>query len=162
MRHLIILLSLALGAAFLAPAASATKPVFIGPSPTPDFIVPDSCAFPVLVHILVNNEVTKVFSDGSSLTTGSLKVQVTNLTSGKSEDINASGPGSITPNLDGTATLKGEGLTLFFPSPGFLGPGSPGEFVLLSGPFIINFGVNGFPTSVQTGHVLQDVCAALS
>jgi hypothetical protein len=40
----------------LAPVASADKPARIPPTPIPDDVITDSCAFPVQEHFAVNNE----------------------------------------------------------------------------------------------------------
>jgi hypothetical protein len=121
----LFVLTVAFGAAVFAAAAKASKPIFIGPAPTPDFVAETSCPFPVLVHTAVNKEVSKMFGDGKVIVTGSLKQTVTNLVNGKSETYNVSGPLTITPNADGTTTFRFEGRTGLLLPAGALGPGAP-------------------------------------
>lgn len=162
MRHLLVLIGVALAAAASAAAASAAKPLFVGPTPTADFVVADSCPFPVLVHNLVNNQVAKVFGDGSVIVTGSLKDRVTNLSSGKSIELDVSGPSFHRPNADGTTTHRYEGLTEFYPPRGALGPGSPGEFLVVAGTLTVTTDAHGDVVGLsRTGGVVADVCAAL-
>jgi len=163
MRYLVVLLTLAIGAAASVPAALAAKPLFIRVTPTNDFVVPDSCPFPVLVHNLVTNQVVRIFGDGSSIVTGSLKDRVTNLETGKSEDVNVSGPAFRTRNPDGSTTYRYEGLTEFFPGPGALWPGSPGQFVVHAGTQILTLDQSGNVVGFsQTGRVVTDVCTDLA
>jgi hypothetical protein len=162
MRYVIAVLGVALGAAFLAPVASATPPTFY-PRTSGDFVVSDSCPFPVAVHNVVDNGVIKVFSDGRAMSTGSLKDRVTNLETGKSELINVSGPSFRTRNPDGTTTYRFEGLTELPLSPGELGPGSPGQFLVLSGPNTFTYDANGHLVDFSLGGgIVRDICADLA
>jgi hypothetical protein len=125
------------------------------------------CGFRVRVAFPVLTEYTKLLkaADGSmtTLTTGSLKSSYTNLSTGKAVTENESGPGKVTTHADGsiTATLKGHtGL--------FLTPAQANQFGfptvgVLTGALTETIAADGTLTSLSLkGHVLVDVCAALS
>lgn len=77
--------------------------------PTPDPIVlPDTCAFPVLLTVLVNDEYLLTFPSGRQIILGNLVVRATNEDSGTSVDVNASGPGHSRP--DGSSFTQGHTL----------------------------------------------------
>jgi hypothetical protein len=101
--------------------------------------------FDVLLTPLVADEYGITFSDGSMIITGRLTIQLTNLSTGNSFVVNASGPAKI--SADGsTETLFGNSLVL-----------DSGGLKLVSGVTVIN------ETGVvsETGHV-TDLCAALA
>ncbi len=83
----------AAAAALFIPTAFADKPVIV-PSPFPDATGRYCEGFDVLVHATTNNGRTKIFSSGAIMFTGSLKVEVTNLDSGKTIALNISGRGT--------------------------------------------------------------------
>ena len=78
---------------------------------------------------------------------------MTNLTTGKSVVVNASGPAKQDP--DGTFTLRSE--TLVFLTLDTISPGSPATTYLLSG--VLSFAPDG--TVTQFGHI-TDLCAQIS
>lgn len=160
MKGLLVLLVAAVCAAVLAGGAGADRPIreFM---PQTDDVISGACPFDVGLTILRNEAHLTTFSDGRQLVTGSLKVRLTNLTpgSGKSIDLNASGPGLLTE----TATafeIKAEGRWFWFFLPGELGPGSPGMAVATSGLAYLRGDANGltFTPSKNT----TDICAALA
>ena len=111
--------------------------------------------FDVLVTPVVDKEYSIVFSNGAIITAGRFVTQLTNLSSGTSIVVNASGPGFA--SADGTTfTLRGASLVL--DSGGFLYPGSPPDTQLLSGVLVID----AFGTAVtERGHI-RDLCKELA
>jgi hypothetical protein len=154
MRRLILVLSLAVAAALLVPSvAAADKPIREG-LPAQDLTIQGSCAFDVDLHILVNNEFITTFSDGRQLITGALVVRLTNVESGKSIDLNISGPGFITPHEDGSVTMELSGRSLVF---------LPGVLELTSGPAILQIDANGNVVSyTKTSAATVELCAVLA
>ncbi len=109
MRTLVaLLLSIGILAAVPVGAAAGGQPTreFL---PAPDTIeLPDTCAFPVLLTVLVNGEYLLSFPSGRQIISGNLVVSATNEITGTSVVINASGPGHISP--DGSFTAQGHTL----------------------------------------------------
>jgi len=115
----------------------------------------------------VNKEYAKILkaSDGSmtGLFTGSAKWSFTNLRTGKAITENVSGPGKITANSHGSAPFADKGHTPFF-----LVPADAARFGLptvsvTAGALTGSVAADGSLTSLTLrGHVLVDVCAALS
>jgi hypothetical protein len=128
-RPLGVFAALGCVAAVLVPVAGASKPV-IEPLPAEDFgLPPDICGFAVGVDILANKAKAIMFSDGSSMITGKLKVELTNLDDPTSSIVlNIPGPGRF--NESG---LIARGPWLFFFLPGELGEGSPAILAYTTG-----------------------------
>jgi hypothetical protein len=147
----------------MVPAALADKPARFPLPATPFQLPADICGFAVDFVPLQNKEYGKVFSNGVFAINGVFKAQYTNVDTGKTITLNISGPGTFTPQPDGTLLITGRGASTIFFLPGQLGPGLPGAFYLLHGRFTELVGQNGpIPgTFTPTGH-LQDVCAMLS
>jgi hypothetical protein len=165
MKRSLRLVLLAVAAGLLSvPAALADKPARF-PLPASPFQLPaDICGFPVDFVPLQNKEYGKIFSNGVFAINGVLKAQYTNVDTGKSITLNISGPGTLTPQPDGTTLVTGRGASAIFFFPGQLAPGSPGAIFLLHGQFTELVDQNGNPipgTFTTTGH-LQDICAMLS
>ena len=128
---------------------------------------PSVCGFAVLVNPVVDKGFVKELksSDGSMvfLSTGSFKVSYTNLKTGKTITENESGPGTTTvfPDNSMVATLRGV-------SGSFLSLADAARFGLppvavTAGMSTASFAPDGSMTSLSLkGHVLVDVCAALS
>jgi hypothetical protein len=154
MKRLVLMLGLALAAALLVPSvAAADQPIREG-LPAEDFTIEGSCTFDVDVQILANNELITTFSDGRQLITGALFVRLTNVETGKSIDLNISGPGFITPHEDGSVTFELSGRSLVF-DVGFL--------QLTSGPVILEIDENGDVVSyTYTSAATVDLCAVLA
>lgn len=120
MRRVLSALSLAvvlivLGT-FPATTAHADPPQRMPVAAFDSFAVSGICSFDVEVTQLVNKEMTTTYSDGRQTTTGQLKVRLTNVTNGRSIDVNVSGPSTYTPNPDGTFTAVFRGRSLIFPN----------------------------------------------
>ncbi len=114
------------------------------------------CSFDVQVDPLVSKEYITTFTDKNGniiqqIVTGTLKLSLTNLATGQSLVINASGPGRLIPLQNGTMIIA-EGQTFYAGATTTL----PWGLYLISGKTIIT----PQQTTVQ-GHV-TDLCAALS
>ena len=114
-------------AAVASADAPTREPVVLSDTTLPA----DICGFPIDVTFLVTNQTMTTFSDGRILITGALEVRLTSQTT--SIVLNVSGPTTITPNGDGTFTIKSGGRSVFFFFPGELAAGSPGAFLLTTG-----------------------------
>jgi hypothetical protein len=151
--------ALAVGAA-LAPAAFADQPTK-EPANNADFTLAagQSCSFPVASHFYGDKEILKTFSSGRVLVTGRLRQTLTNLDSGKTIDLNISGPGHLVENADGTSTLVLLGRSDFpFFSTDLVSRG----FLLTSGQMTLTLDASGNVIArTITGNVV-DLCAALS
>jgi hypothetical protein len=135
---------------------------------SPTFTLPArDCGFRVLVQPVDSKEFIKVLktADGSmtELLTGKFTQSYTNLSTGKAITENASASGKLTTNADGSGTLVSRGLT-----PSFFTPAEAGRFGLptvsiLAGRLTVSVDSAGTFTSVTlNGHVLVNICAALS
>lgn len=156
-RRLALLAAVVVGALVLS-----TGPVLAGGKPIRTLIdqsgisftlpAPDYCAFDVQLTIVVNREYQTVFPvapDGSQkvLITGALVIQLTNLVTNETLVLNASGPAFFTFFADGSATLRGEGLSLVF---------VPGQGIVL------DQGLVDFDTGALLRGHSTDLCAALA
>jgi len=126
-----LMVGLALALASSALAAPPTRtPVPSGPLEFRGGLV---CSFPVLLETVENSQVIKTFADGRQIVTGHYVTRVTNLDTRQAVIRRNSGPIFVTPNADGTVTVKGAGQTLFFFFPGDLGVGEPGALLFMTG-----------------------------
>jgi hypothetical protein len=142
-------------AALLVPTAAADKPVTV-PSPFPDSTGRYCADFDVLVHATTNRGTTRIFTSGAIMFTGALKVEVTNLESGKTITLNISGPGKISTAGE---VLTGTGPWLFFGEAGFFGPGSPPELSTNDGRFTIDLADGSFISRIGRS---VDLCPLLA
>jgi len=138
-----------------ATPAAADKPVK-EPLPFPDQSGQFCEDFPVRVSATVNREFIHIFSSGAALITGTFKVEVTNLDTGKTIAVNASGPGKISAD---ETLLTAFGRLILFGEAGFFGPGAPPELSVNSGRTVISL-TDGSILS-QTGHSV-DLCPLLA
>ncbi|MDQ3865742.1 MAG: hypothetical protein M3304_02775 [Actinomycetota bacterium] len=146
-----------------APQAIADQPLREGLPAEPFTLDASICGFPVDVTFPTNREFITTFSSGKQIVTGALIAQLTNTETGKSIEINISGPGILTTDESGTTTFMLLGRSLVFFSPGQLGPGSAPELLLTSGPATIVFDENGVVQSFErTSASAQDLCAILA
>jgi hypothetical protein len=161
MRRGVLTLCAVLFALAVAPTAGADKPVKV-PSPAEDFTITGACAFDVGVEFLTNKSFAIVFSNGVTITAGSLKVRLTNESDpSKSIEVNISGPGKFAPTPDGGFVVEARGPWLFFFVPGELGPGSPGMLVLTKGQAILAVDGSGNASFTPAANT-TDLCAALA
>ena len=142
-------------AAVLAPGAAADPPIS---EPVGDLNLtgPFCKGFDVEILTTANKEVNRIFSSGVSLVTGVLKVEVTNLSTGKTLALNISGPGKV--SADGS-TLTGGGPWLIFGEAGVLPGPDPGMF-FTHGHITLTLSPTQITSMVVRGKVV-DICAAL-
>ena len=158
MRGLILLVAAAVVVGTCAASASAGRPSR-DPAPLPSqFTVAGVCAFDVDFTITAQNEYSLTFGNGSQIITGKLFATLTNVDTGKSLDLNVSGP-TFTTAGSNQIVLTGRSINFF--GPGDLGAGSPGLMVLTNGPAVITFGENNVTFDVRSASV-TDLCLALA
>lgn len=132
------------------------------------FTVPaSSCGFEVGVAFPDNQSYIKALqtSDGSTtfLETGKFDVSYTNLQTGMTITENESGPGKITVFSDGSVTETTEGHTGLFLAPADAQRFGMPVLSVTAGYLQQSIAADGTITSLTLhGHVLVDVCAALS
>jgi len=156
-KHVLITLgAVAMLALAIASTAGADPPTrsYVPAAP---FSGPFCPTFDVGLTPLINREYQIVFSNGATITTGSYIWQLTNLSTGKSIVVNASGPGFN--SADGN-TLTLRGLTLITFPADFPYPGAPATTHILSGLGVADFST-GSLVFTETGHI-RDLCAELS
>jgi hypothetical protein len=155
------------GVVITSPALARGPRWQVSPAPPAITLPAAFCGFEVRITFPVNREFVKVLkaSDGSmtTLATGSLAMSATNLETGKTITENISGPAKETVFPDGSvmALEKGRnGLAL-----------TPADAVRFGLPTVsvtagarsVSIAPDGSITSLSLqGHVLVDVCAALS
>jgi len=110
---------------------------------------------PVLVTATTDNEVSKSFYQNGQLirviTTGALKLTLTNMVNGKTISENIGGPGTLTLNPDGSGTLVVRGLN----------SGQVGDLTT-SGRLVFDVAPDGATTLVSPIHHSTNLCTALS
>ena len=155
------------GAVTAAPALAGRGPKWQF-EPAAPFTLPAAfCGFKVRVTFPVNKEYGKILksSDGSMtvLITGSQTISYKNLQTGKAITENISGPAKLITHPDGSLTVTGKGHNgPIFTPPDAKRFGLPTVSVT-AGPLMLSIAPDGTFTSVSLkGHVLVDVCAALS
>ena len=159
LKTLMLAATVLVGVAFAAaPLASADRPIRVQ-VPAGDSTGQFCEDFPVLVHPTRNNEFATIFSSGAVLVTGALRVEVTNLDTGETIELNIPGPGFFSP--DGS-TLIGTGPWLLFGEAGFLGPGSPAGVLFVTGRFVLTFDEQGNVTGYSAQGHSEDICTALA
>jgi hypothetical protein len=127
----------------------------------------DHCGFPIRGTQLVDKVFMKALKTAGGTTiflaTGAAKVRFTNPSNGKSVTAVTSGPVKVIVNPDGSFTIRAKGHTPVGLSPAEQAlTGLPGQFVS-AGALTGTFDGNGNLISLLLrGHVLVNVCAALS
>jgi hypothetical protein len=123
------------------------------------------CAFPVQATYSAFNNFSITHLDKSGGVrwiggAGRIVELLTNLTNGKSVAINASGPGKLTFNDDGSATLDGGGPWLV----GYFAGDNPSLALLLyQGHIVLHISADGTLSLVSyVGAPPQDVCAMIA
>jgi hypothetical protein len=152
-RPLLFVSAVAFVAIFAGSAAHGAQPIR-EPLVIEDADFDNLCKFPVRIEITANKEYVKFFSDGRLLVNGKLFVRITNLDTGKSMDVNISGPANVTPTSERN---MGRGILLLFPEDA----GGPGLF-LNTGRLAVIRGEDGFITNYTVRGTSVDVCAALT
>jgi hypothetical protein len=137
----------------IAATAALAAPPTREPLVLEDFVAENVCSFPVLVEATANKEFVTFFDDGRILVTGKLFVRLTNVETGKSLELNISGPVTITE----TEVIRGRGLLILFPEDA----GGPG-LLLTSGRVVLIRGEDGFLANATFKGRTVDVCAALA
>ena len=137
------------------------------PVPPTVTVDPVFCGFEIQATLLAGKEFAKALktADGSMalLVTGTLKASLTNPANGKTITENLSGPFKQIVFPDGSVTFLGKGHQFFLLTPADAARfGLPGFFVS-AGALTATGPPDGTITSLSLdGHVLVDVCAALS
>jgi hypothetical protein len=141
---------------------------------TPDpFILPggeggdDFCGFGVEVAIPVNREYSKLLkTDGSVFTflvTGRLTASFTNVDTGKTITENISGPSKVTVVDDSIVGVAFKGLTFLAVERDRAQQFGLPAVSVIAGDLTVSVDPDGIFTEVSLrGHVLVDICAALS
>src|SRR6476619_875700 len=154
MRKLVAVLASATAVACVgAPAAGAAPPTH-EPVSFVDRTFSGQCSFDVFRHVLENRSVLTTFSDGSQLTTGTFKERLTNVSTGKYIDVNASGPILAVFGADGSSTeyLRGSHFVRPF-----------GQLLITTGKLVVERDPAGVIVGFsQQGGTTRDVCELLA
>ena len=165
MRFRIAALLAILVAAAAAPTATADKPlkipVVIGP-----LQLDGVCDFPVLLEAVgPQHQKIVIRSDGSQIITGQLTTRATNVDDPtKTWQHTSSGPVFVTPQPDGTFTVKGTGTNLWYFFPGMLGEGAPGALYWVRGLSEETLDADGIPVTGSFVHhgSIENLCDTLA
>jgi hypothetical protein len=159
--------ALALVAALVVPAAATAGKPSKYPIPTPDADFPAGlvCSFETTWHADPNKlfEIDHFSRDGSfawGWAGGNTVTHVTNAENGNSVSLNTTGPGKLTFNDDGSATVDGVGhfLVAYFP-----GDSPSSSLIYYSGHIVVRISATGQLTLVSyVGAPPQDVCAMIA
>jgi hypothetical protein len=145
----------------VTPHAMADKPTIQRIPMDDQFVVDDQCSFSVDVHItgtivdISSTDENGAVHEFQALPQGT--AVLTNPDTGESITFNISGPGFFTFNQDGSLTVKGTGLWMFWPNPE---TGEPG-FFQTSGHFAQTIDPEGNVSFELSGHIV-DVCSQLA
>lgn len=155
--------STALVALVVAPTATANKPIReVIPAPD-DMVIADQCAFPVLGHI-EGSEIDTTFTDKAGNPVKLLGVfpgntlTLTNLETGTSVSVGATGSFQLRLNPDGSASGKVTGRGAWLSNPV---TGEPGIWYQ-SGQVTATIDAEGNTTSVSNAGKLVDLCPSLA
>jgi hypothetical protein len=172
MRRFVVIVALGALLGMLGAAVTAAPAAARGPGwqflPAEPFTLPATyCGFEVLVAAPVDKEYIKILktADGSMtfLVTGSFVVSYTNLETGETIIKNLSGPSKATALPDGSVTVKFEGDSGIFLMPADAQRFGLPTVSVTAGELTLSIAPDGSFTSLSLhGHVLLDVCAALS
>jgi hypothetical protein len=127
----------------------------------------DFCGFTTHVEFPVNRAYATEtdLADGTVILDirGAAVVRVTNVKSGKTIDVNSSGPGTFTFAPDGSFTGELFGRGVLF-APNLTDFDLPSNFVAVAGPVVGTQAPGEVAFLTLTGHprVITDICAALS
>jgi hypothetical protein len=156
-------LAAVLAALAIAPTATANKPIReVIPAPD-DRLITDQCAFPVLGHI-EGSEIDTTFTDKTGNPVKLLGVfpgntlTLTNVGTGKSVTVPATGSFQLRVNPDGTGSGKVTGHGAWLSNPV---TGVPGIW-FQSGQVSATLDAEGNTTSVSSTGKLVDLCSQLA
>jgi hypothetical protein len=127
-----------------------------------DLAAGTACSFAVQVGSVKQNETATTFSNGRVLITGASIVKLTNVSTGKSIVVNASGPVSLIFGATSlTATARGRTMVSF--RPGDVGPFVPG-LVVTTGlvRLTIDLETGRITSFTHSGGTTENLCDALS
>ena len=150
MRKLFLLMLVVVVLAVAVPVARADQPI-IAPAPATDYVDTTSCAFPVSVHFVVNDETAKIFTNGKVKITGPLVAEYS--ANGKTVSLNISGPGTT---IVGSTLVIGRGVgagPLLTPN-GIILAYTAGPVSISTSPTLVGV--------LQHGTVLLNICSALA
>lgn len=158
MRRVVLLLSTALVALAVVPAAGANRPMReVIPAP-PDQVFTDQCAFPVLGHI-DGVEIKMTFTDHAGNVVKQISIfpgntlTLTNLDTDASITVGTAGPFHARVHHDGSASIDISGHG---PLPNDVAGGAPGLWYLDGGRVHVTFDSEGNMTGLSvTGHVVN-------
>jgi len=162
---LALLAAIVLSVAFAQPALAdppTREPAVVGPI---SFAALEVCPFPVsLAPVGDRRPKITTFADGRQIITGFFGARVTNDATGESIVLNNSGPAFITPNPDGTVTVKVTGRSLFYFFPGDLGPGQPGALLNMTGLVVetLPADFSAILSFTHTGGTTENLCETLA
>lgn len=125
------------------------------------------CGFQVAVSFPADNEFFKLLKtpDGSVilLVSGDVKASFTNLATGKTLTESLSTPQQVTQFPDGSVTIAAKGRNDFILTPAEAAQFGLPTVAVTAGALTVSVAADGSITSVSLqGHVVVDVCAALS
>jgi hypothetical protein len=154
MRKLFAVLASATTVACLgAPMANADPPTH-EPVSFADRTFSGQCSFDVFRHVLENRSILTTFSDGSQLTTGTFKERLTNVSTGKYIDVNASGPILAVFHGDGSSTEYLRGTQFVRPF---------GQLLITTGKLVVERDPAGVIVGFsQQGGTSENVCELLA
>jgi hypothetical protein len=161
------LLGMFAGVVTAAPALAGRGPKWQFNAGQPFTVPADFCGFQIGVTFPVDKEYFKVLKAADEsmtlLVTGSLTLTNTNLSTGKTITANISGPGKITFLPDGSVITEETGRAIYALVPADAQRFGMPPIGLTAGPLTTSVDADGNLTSFSLqGHVLVDVCAALS
>jgi len=161
------LLGISAGVVTASPALARGPQWQIVPAPPAITLPAAFCGFEVRITFPVDREFVKILkaSDGSmtTLATGSLAMSATNLATGKTITENISGPAKDTVLPDGSVTALEKGRNGLALTPADAARFGLPAVSVTAGARTVSIAPDGSITALALdGHVLVDVCAALS
>ena len=162
MKRFTLVVTLVAAALAVAPAATASKPTREIVPGQDDVRLTDQCAFPVLIHT-EGREIVTTFTDKAGNVVKQIaifpgnKQTVTNLDTGKSITVVATGPFHGRREPDGSSTVRVTGHGIF---PGHPITEEPGIWYL-SGRIFATLDAEENLTSIDYTGKLVDLCARL-
>jgi hypothetical protein len=153
-KHRLALVASAAALTGIAAPIAAADPPTHEPVSFADRTFSGQCAFDVFRHVLENKSILTTYSDGSQLTTGTFKERLTNVSTGKFIDVNASGPILRVVHADGssTETLRGRQFVRPF-----------NQLLITTGRVVVERNADGVIVGFsQQGGTTENVCELLA